>query len=620
MVRRIALTVLGSLALAGAAQAADAPVTEDMRACAMFGPKRPGDASTRAMGDLIERRFAAAGLDTRTESFHLPSSRVRSVIAQETAPVSRTIPATAFAYTGSGHVDAGVIYVGSGRAQDYSGLDARGKIVMVERDELFHRSSQLNEVVAQGGKAMLYVSGSPDNLVQIGAVRFAQDVPSPIPTVTVGAADGAPLIEAARAGTLKMQLTVDADRIDVTGRNIIGVQRGSTYPDRYVVVGAHYDSWYAGAVDNCSAAATLLQLADASRDLKPAYSVIYAGWDAEEVGLTGSADFVRRHPDIVARTVVNQNLEMDAAAADGSSVNLAFGSTSPTLNALVTAAGLSSGFVAVSAPATAVRAISGGIIPTDLQEFYARGVQGVSTYASTPYYHTTQDTPDKINPVGHVGVTRFSQALLGQLQSAPPEAFSAREVPTVDIDAPTRARAGEPFVAKATLRYQLGTGVTGAPAYGVIQFHDWWPVYAGAMKEEGNGVYALAVPAGVLLENGEYHVQVYSRDTGYAAENWRAFEVVGGTPSRTPGTIDRPAAARLRITGARLLAGRRGVRVTLSRTARVRAVVRHRGRTLASRTVRARSFTIRRARPLPRTGLTVRVRSGAVEISRRIGT
>jgi len=45
-----------------------------------------------------------------------------------------------------------------------------------------------------------------------------------------------------------------------------------------------------------------------------------------------------------------------------------------------------------------VRSISGGVIPTDLQPFYTAGVQGFSTFSSTPYYHTTEDLPDKIDP------------------------------------------------------------------------------------------------------------------------------------------------------------------------------------------------------------------------------
>ena len=76
---------------------------------------------------------------------------------------------------------------------------------------------------------------------------------------------------------------------------MIGVRRGTTHPGKVIVVGAHYDSWHAGAIDNCTAVGSLLFIADAIRDVPLAYTVVLAGWDAEEIGLTGSYDWVARH-------------------------------------------------------------------------------------------------------------------------------------------------------------------------------------------------------------------------------------------------------------------------------------------------------------------------------------
>src|SRR3712207_5239358 len=159
---------------------------------------------------------------------------------------------------------------------------------MVDRNEAYHRSSQLNEVAARKGAAMLYVSGSPNNLVQTGTVRFAQRTPAPVPTVTVGADDGRALRNEMRSGALRMGITVSAERVDGVGRNVIGVRRGTVHPDRYVVAAGHYDSWHGGAVDNCSSMGALLEVIEATRDQPSPYSVIFAAWDAEEVGLTGA--------------------------------------------------------------------------------------------------------------------------------------------------------------------------------------------------------------------------------------------------------------------------------------------------------------------------------------------
>src|SRR3712207_3120385 len=308
---------------------------------------------------------------------------------------------------------------------------------MVDRNEAFHRSSQLNEVVAHGGAAMLYVSGSPDNLVQTGTVRFAQRMPAPIPTVTVGADDGRALRTQLRAGGLKMRITVDAERIDGVGRNVIGVRRGTTHPDRYVVAAGHYDSWHGGAVDNCSSMGALLEVVEATKDVPPAYSIIFAAWDAEEIGLTGAYDFVQRHQDLIPKIVVDENFEMVSAATyvggsrlDFSALNLVFGTTGPALNATIAEAAGRNGFAPAPTSANGVRAISGGIIPTDLQPFYSAGVQGFSTFSSTPYYHTREESPDKIDGTSLQRVTAFLRDFLLDVQRLPPEALPLREIPT----------------------------------------------------------------------------------------------------------------------------------------------------------------------------------------------
>lgn len=95
----------------------------------------------------------------------------------------------------------------------------------------------------------------------------------------------------------------------VRGRNVLGVLRGSEAPDEYILVGGHYDHLgkvpnprfgdgkpviHNGADDNASGTAGVLELARAfakSRE-RPRRSILFAAWDAEELGLLGSAHFV----------------------------------------------------------------------------------------------------------------------------------------------------------------------------------------------------------------------------------------------------------------------------------------------------------------------------------------
>ncbi|PYP56116.1 MAG: hypothetical protein DMD40_11870 [Gemmatimonadetes bacterium] len=79
--------------------------------------------------------------------------------------------------------------------------------------------------------------------------------------------------------------------------NTVGMIRGSRWPDEWVVVGGHRDAWGPGARDNVSGTVSVLETARAFATLardgqKPARTVVFATWDAEEWGLIGPQ---RRH-------------------------------------------------------------------------------------------------------------------------------------------------------------------------------------------------------------------------------------------------------------------------------------------------------------------------------------
>ena len=44
-----------------------------------------------------------------------------------------------------------------------------------------------------------------------------------------------------------------------------------------------------------------------------------------------------------------------------------------------------------------VPTLFGGIIPTDIQGIYRNGVPTASTAVDSPWYHTIEDTPDKVD-------------------------------------------------------------------------------------------------------------------------------------------------------------------------------------------------------------------------------
>lgn len=111
--------------------------------------------------------------------------------------------------------------------------------------------------------------------------------------------------------TSRMEYTVNRQDGSKRGCNVLGLLEGTTVPNKWLVVGGHYDAnQYAtsGAYDNAAGAGTVLELARYFTEYfdttcGPASSILFATWDAEEGGGAGSKHFVENLPagvDVVA--------------------------------------------------------------------------------------------------------------------------------------------------------------------------------------------------------------------------------------------------------------------------------------------------------------------------------
>ena len=111
--------------------------------------------------------------------------------------------------------------------------------------------------------------------------------------------------------------------VSLTGVNAVGYIEGSSDPDRYVVITAHYDHLgvqageiYNGADDNGSGTAALLALAAYFTEHRPRNSMIFLAVDAEEGGLTGARAFVSGPPVSLEHIVANVNMDMISHSDD----------------------------------------------------------------------------------------------------------------------------------------------------------------------------------------------------------------------------------------------------------------------------------------------------------------
>ena len=254
-----------------------------------------------------------------------------------------------------------VVFVNFGLIEDYATLDSlgvsvKGKVVLARYGRSF-RGIKAREAEKRGAVAVLiytdplddgFVTGDvypegpmrPLRGVQRGSVfngagdpltpGYASTPGAPrlkpeetalpkIPVVPISAANAQALLDGVRGTDIprnwqgglslryhvgpgpvrvKVEVTTDAATAGTkTIHNTLGYLRGSEYPDQYVYIGAHRDSWGPGAADNISGTVSVLEAAHALADMakkgqRPRRTIVFATWDAEEWGLVGSSEYV----------------------------------------------------------------------------------------------------------------------------------------------------------------------------------------------------------------------------------------------------------------------------------------------------------------------------------------
>lgn len=157
---------------------------------------------------------------------------------------------------------------------------------------------------------------------------------SQLPTVRIEALSTLPVwtrVGNPTGGLSLAQLQLDAQLIhNYPTQNLAAIVRGSAQPDSFLVVSAHYDhlgmmgkhTYFPGANDNASGVALLLELAAhyARPENRPACSVVFLLFGAEEAGLLGSGYFVQ-HPLVpLAGIKFLLNLDLLGTGEEGATV------------------------------------------------------------------------------------------------------------------------------------------------------------------------------------------------------------------------------------------------------------------------------------------------------------
>jgi len=105
------------------------------------------------------------------------------------------------------------------------------------------------------------------------------------------------------------------------GNNIIGFVKGTSFPEQYIVISAHYDHLgkkgtkvFNGADDNASGTAAVLAFGEAIAKTPLKHSVIFLFTDGEEVNLLGAKAFISQQELLLPKIKLNINIDMIAGS------------------------------------------------------------------------------------------------------------------------------------------------------------------------------------------------------------------------------------------------------------------------------------------------------------------
>ncbi|MEO8665116.1 MAG: M20/M25/M40 family metallo-hydrolase [Ignavibacteria bacterium] len=214
--------------------------------------------------------------------------------------------------TGSKGLSAPVIEVSS-----FEDLDAKkdlvnGKIVFYNYkfnptfvstfnsygDAVRYRGGGPSQAAKYGAVAIILrsMTHSPDNFPHTGATRY-DSAYKKIPAVAVGLQDADWLDEMlSKKTTVTLSMKTNGHFLpDTIGHNVIGELKGSEFPDQYITVGGHLDSWdpAEGAHDDGAGIVQTIEILRALKALHytPKHTIRFVLFANEENGLRGGTKY-----------------------------------------------------------------------------------------------------------------------------------------------------------------------------------------------------------------------------------------------------------------------------------------------------------------------------------------
>ncbi len=262
-----------------------------------IGVRESGTPEELRAAEYIRDALERAGYRATLEAFTVDVPRDKSVLF-DVPPGASELDAIAMPGAPDGEARARLVSAGLGRPEDYTGVDARGAVVLVNRGVTTFRDKAVAAQQA-GALALIVANNQPG--------RFRGSIPAGAPEIAIpvvgASSDAADLLDVAAAEGAAIGVRALRVSAPFESRNVVG--HPSEEPCTGYV-GSHYDSVprAPGANDNASGTAGMLELARTQRTR----GLCFVAFGAEELGLFGSKALIRQHGVEGVRFMLNLDM------------------------------------------------------------------------------------------------------------------------------------------------------------------------------------------------------------------------------------------------------------------------------------------------------------------------
>jgi len=335
-------------------------------------------------------------------------------------------------FTDSGEYKAGVVFAGWGISapelgyDDYSGLNVNGKFVLCFRgvpdrkelrfEEHDHHRHRMKTAKEKGALGIFYIY--PDPIANPNGDWIKDFTPV---IISEKVADVLFEEKSIKVTDLKKDLQTYKKPLSFSlkskvvykvrsqhfpkgiGYNVAGYIEGSNpeLKKQCLVIGGHFDHCgkhlgmlFAGANDNASGSAVVMEVAEAFSKLKnkPKRSVVFVLFGAEEMGLLGSNYFANHVPSQFEKVDGMFNFDM---VGEGDGTSCGYSATSDELKQIIEKANKHARTIKRTWEIKHV-----GVRSSDFAPFFLNGATCAAFFSNGPHlhYHKTGDTIYRINP------------------------------------------------------------------------------------------------------------------------------------------------------------------------------------------------------------------------------